>query len=163
MLLWHVMAAWLVMPGWRHASLHAALLFPCSPSLPASLQHRAAEQRLLLTQGAQQVRDVQVRVHVLERRAQLAFFPCFHLEYELGEDFNAHGERIPARYEAIISGTGKHCVLADSRLRCCCSSMKHPSGSTHQPLLLQWRAVWRARGTTAPNGQAAASCWRRWA
>ena len=95
------------MPALRHASQHSALFYR-SPSLPASLQHRAAEQRLLSTQAAQQVRDVQVRVHVLERRAQLAFFPCFHLEYEHGEDFNAHGERIPARYEAIISGTGKH-------------------------------------------------------
>lgn len=72
------------------------------------VQHRAAEERLLVMHGtAVQVRDVHVRLHVLDRRIQLAFLPCFHLEYEHGESFNAHGERVPAWHEAIISGTGK--------------------------------------------------------
>ena len=105
--------------AWLAARIPARPVPPL-PSPAASLQHRAAEERLLSTQGAQQVRDVQVRVHVLERRAQLAFFPCFHLEYEHGKDFNAHGERIPARYEAIISGTGRcrqHCALAAEQAR----------------------------------------------
>jgi len=49
---------------------------------------------------------VHVRIHVLERTARLAFFPAFHLQYEHGEVFNVHDERVPARYEALISGTG---------------------------------------------------------
>lgn len=40
-------------------------------------------------------------------QACLAFLPAFHLEYEHGESFNAHGERVPARYEAVIAGTGE--------------------------------------------------------
>lgn len=74
---------------------------PASPP-----QERAAERRLLAAHGAQEARDVHVRLHVLDRSARLAFLPAFHLEYEQGEAFNAHGERVPARYEALISGTG---------------------------------------------------------
>ncbi|PRW61135.1 domain containing [Chlorella sorokiniana] len=70
-------------------------------------EQRAAEQRLLASHGAAQVRDVHARLHVLEHSAQLAFLPAFHLEYEHGESFNAHGERVPAQYEAIIAGTAE--------------------------------------------------------
>lgn len=44
-------------------------------------------------------------------QARLAFLPAFHLEYEHGESFNAHGERVPAQYEAIIAGTGAPLVF----------------------------------------------------
>lgn len=83
----------------------------CSPSClgPSSSQQRAAEQRLLAAHGAQEARDVHVRLHVLDHSARLAFLPAFHLEYEHGEAFNVHGERVPARYEALISGTGAQC------------------------------------------------------
>ncbi|KAL4452672.1 hypothetical protein ABPG75_008334 [Micractinium tetrahymenae] len=70
-------------------------------------EQRAAEQRLLAAHGAQEARDVHVRLHVLDHSARLAFLPAFHLEYEHGEAFNAHGERVPARYEALISGTAE--------------------------------------------------------
>lgn len=43
-------------------------------------------------------------------QASLTFLPAYHLEYEHGESFNAHGERVPAKYEAIIAGTGGRLV-----------------------------------------------------
>ncbi|KAL4856717.1 Chaperone protein DnaJ [Chlorella vulgaris] len=70
-------------------------------------EQEAARQRLLAATGAAAARDVRVRLHVLEHRAQLAFLPAFHLTYCHGEALNAHGERVPARYEALIGGTGE--------------------------------------------------------
>lgn len=79
---------------------------PALHATPHPPQQRAAEQRLLAAHGAHEARDVHVRLHVLEHSARLAFLPAFHLQYQHGEAFNAHGERVPARFEALISGTG---------------------------------------------------------
>ncbi|PSC74179.1 CHD3-type chromatin-remodeling factor PICKLE isoform B [Micractinium conductrix] len=70
-------------------------------------EHRSAELRLLQAHSAQRTRDVHVGFQVLEHSARLAFFPAFHLEYAYGETFNVHGERVPARFEALVSGAAE--------------------------------------------------------
>ncbi len=47
-----------------------------------------------------------MRITVLQRRSRLAFFPAYVVDYAYGEVFNVHGERVPERFQAIISGTG---------------------------------------------------------
>lgn len=95
--------------AWAVAHHHMQRPFtPATPPIPPPPQERAAEARLLSSMCGQSARDVRARLHVSSRSARLAFLPAFHLEYQHGEAFNAHDERIPARYEAIIGGTGGH-------------------------------------------------------
>lgn len=94
-------------PPFQTSRLPAHCTSPTLATGPLLLQQEAARQRLLAATGAAAARDVRVRLHVLEHRAQLAFLPAFHLTYCHGEALNAHGERVPARCEALIGGTGE--------------------------------------------------------
>eukprot|EP00887_Chlorella_sp_A99_P001330 scaffold14.g1330.t1 len=66
-----------------------------------------ARQWLKEQHATSHVRDVRVSLHFSHRAARLAFLPAFHLSYTYGETFNAHGERVPEHFEALISGAAE--------------------------------------------------------
>ncbi|KAK9814057.1 hypothetical protein WJX72_000065 [[Myrmecia] bisecta] len=72
-----------------------------------------AERALKRETGAELVRDVQVRIRTLRRRARLVYLPAFMIDYTFGEYFNAHNERRAEKYQAVVSGMGN--TLAGER------------------------------------------------
>lgn len=57
--------------------------------------------------------DTQVRLKALRRRARIVYVPAFVVDYVHGELFNEHGERMPQRFQAVISGFGDSSVAAE--------------------------------------------------
>lgn len=51
------------------------------------------------------VKDVEVDVKVLRRRARLLYLPVFVVHYVFGQSHNAHGERQDDVFQAVIGGT----------------------------------------------------------
>ncbi len=43
-------------------------------------------------------------MRTLRRRARLLYLPAYVADYTFGEAFNAHGERRPQRFQAVVSG-----------------------------------------------------------
>ncbi|KAK9813578.1 hypothetical protein WJX73_008249 [Symbiochloris irregularis] len=74
---------------------------------------RLAEEVLKQDSSADDVSDVKVRLKTLRRRARLVYVPAFVVDYVHGELFNEHGERMPHRFQAVISGFGEGSVAAE--------------------------------------------------
>ncbi len=51
------------------------------------------------------VRDVQIQLRVLHRRARLLYLPAYVLRYVFGVTLNAHGERRANEFLALVGGT----------------------------------------------------------
>ena len=45
------------------------------------------------------------------RRARVVYLPAYVVDYNFGTRFNQHGERIPERFQAVVSGMGELAVL----------------------------------------------------
>ena len=52
-------------------------------------------------------------MRALRRRARLLFLPAYVADYTFGEAFNAHGERRPQRFQAIVSGMDAAAIAAE--------------------------------------------------
>eukprot|EP00884_Botryococcus_braunii_P003386 jgi/Botrbrau1/13048/Bobra.0187s0010.1 len=72
-----------------------------------------ASEALLATSGASSVRDVQVRVKTLRRRARLLYLPAYIATYTYGQLFNSHGERERVPFQALISALDPNSVAAE--------------------------------------------------
>ncbi len=57
--------------------------------------------------------NAQVRVRTVRRRARLLYLPAYVADYKFGEAFNAHGERRPQRFKAIVSGLDASRIAAE--------------------------------------------------
>lgn len=55
----------------------------------------------------------QVRVRTVRRRARLLYLPAYVADYNFGEAFNAHGERRPQRFKAVVSGLDASRIAAE--------------------------------------------------
>ena len=56
---------------------------------------------------------LQIRVKTLRRRARLLYLPAYVADYKFGEQFNAHGERRPQRFQAVVSGMDPASIAAE--------------------------------------------------
>ena len=56
---------------------------------------------------------LQIRLKTLRRRARLLFLPAYVADYNFGESFNAHGERRPQRFQAVVSGMDPTSIAAE--------------------------------------------------
>ena len=56
---------------------------------------------------------LQIRVKTLRRRARLLYLPAYVADYKFGEQFNAHGERRPQRFQAVVSGMDPTSIAAE--------------------------------------------------
>lgn len=65
-----------------------------------------AKQELGGELGEQAVRDLQLTVVPLRRRARMVYLPAYLIEYTFGEYFNAAGERRPQHFQAMVGGIG---------------------------------------------------------
>lgn len=63
------------------------------------------EKELVKETGMSKVKDIVVQVRVLERHAQLIFYPGFTLDYTFSESFSDRGEIIAERFLAMMGGT----------------------------------------------------------
>ncbi len=84
--------------------------------LKAQLQVADATEKLLKDPQVAGVRDVKLRITTLRRRARIVYLPAYVVDYNFGSRFNAHGERTPERFQAVISGMGE---LVCCVVRCC--------------------------------------------
>lgn len=75
--------------------------------LEAQLQVADATEKLLKDPQVAGVRDVKLRITTLRRRARIVYLPAYVVDYNFGSRFNAHGERTPERFQAVISGMGE--------------------------------------------------------
>ncbi len=75
--------------------------------LKAQLQVADATEKLLKDPQVAGVRDVKLRITTLRRRARIVYLPAYVVDYNFGSRFNAHGERTPERFQAVISGMGE--------------------------------------------------------
>lgn len=75
--------------------------------LRAQLQVADATEKLLKDPQVAEVRDVKLRITTLRRRARIVYLPAYVVDYNFGSRFNAHGERTPERFQAVISGMGE--------------------------------------------------------
>ena len=53
------------------------------------------------------VRDVKLHITTLRRRARIVYLPAYVVDYNFGTRFNQHGERIPEKFQAVVSGMGE--------------------------------------------------------
>ncbi len=88
--------------------------------LKAQLQVADATEKLLKDPQVAGVRDVKLRITTLRRRARIVYLPAYVVDYNFGSRFNAHGERTPERFQAVISGMGE--LLCGAVLCCALSS-----------------------------------------
>ena len=68
---------------------------------------------------------LQIRLKTLRRRARLIFLPAYVADYNFGKQFNAHGERRPQRFQAVVSGMDPTSIAAErhySPHKVCCFS-----------------------------------------
>ena len=66
---------------------------------------------------------MQIRLKTLRRRARLLFLPAYVADYNFGKQFNAHGERRPQRFQAVVSGMDPTSIAAErhySPHKVCC-------------------------------------------
>lgn len=56
---------------------------------------------------------LQIRLKTLRRRARLLYLPAYVADYKFGEQFNAHGERRPQRFQAVVSGMDPASIAAE--------------------------------------------------
>lgn len=56
---------------------------------------------------------LQVRLFPFRRRCRIIYVPAFVVDYVHGELYNEHGERMPQRFQAVISGFGEGSVAAE--------------------------------------------------
>ncbi|BDA43750.1 probable chaperone protein DnaJ at C-terminar half [Coccomyxa sp. Obi] len=77
------------------------------------LEAEEAAEQLRRETGAESVRDVKVRVRTVRRRARLLYLPAYVADYKFGEAFNAHGERRPQRFKAVVSGLDASRIAAE--------------------------------------------------
>ena len=75
--------------------------------LKAQLQVADATEKLLKNPQVAGVRDVKLRITTLRRRARVVYLPAYVVDYNFGSRYNAHGERTPERFQAVISGMGE--------------------------------------------------------
>ena len=76
-------------------------------NLKVQLQVADATEKLLKDPQVAGVRDVKLRITTLRRRARVVYLPAYVVDYNFGSRFNAHGERTPERFQAVISGMGE--------------------------------------------------------
>ncbi|KAK9915278.1 hypothetical protein WJX75_007018 [Coccomyxa subellipsoidea] len=77
------------------------------------MEAEEAAEQLRRETGAESVRNVKVRVRTVRRRARLLYLPAYVADYKFGEAFNAHGERRPQRFKAIVSGMDASRIAAE--------------------------------------------------
>lgn len=53
------------------------------------------------------VRDIKLGITTLRRRARIVYLPAYVADYNFGMRFNQHGERIPEKFQAVVSGMGE--------------------------------------------------------
>lgn len=94
--------------------------------------------------------SAQVRVRTVRRRARLLYLPAYVADYKFGEAFNAHGERRPQRFKAIVSGMDANSIAAERhfsphkvtsafRLACAASHIAaHPAVSVKEAGVTWW-------------------------
>ena len=110
--------------------------FGARSDLKAQLQVADATEKLLKDPQVAGVRDVKLRITTLRRRARIVYLPAYVVDYNFGSRFNAHGERTPERFQAVISGMGE--------LLCCvmlAASFKLPKQSCRMQCLILYRKV----------------------
>ncbi len=90
-------------------------------NLKAQLQVADATEKLLKDPQVAGVRDVKLRITTLRRRARIVYLPAYVVDYNFGSRFNAHGERTPERFQAVISGMGE--LLCCAVMCCACSAV----------------------------------------
>ena len=56
---------------------------------------------------------MQIKLRTLRRRARLLYLPAYVADYKFGEQFNAHGERRPQRFQAVVSGMDPTSIAAE--------------------------------------------------
>ena len=105
-------------PGALQMNLQAlALQRTCSPNLQRSQSARCDLGRWQLCKACAVVTSaqsaLQIRLKTLRRRARLLFLPAYVADYNFGESFNAHGERRPQRFQAVVSGMDPTSIAAE--------------------------------------------------
>jgi hypothetical protein len=99
--------------------------------LKAQLQVADATEKLLKDPQVAGVRDVKLRITTLRRRARIVYLPAYVVDYNFGSRFNAHGERTPERFQAVISGMGE--LL-------CCAVLCHDGCLVQVAKAVMWHA-----------------------
>jgi hypothetical protein len=86
--------------------LYHALLRCTDSRWSCTTQIEGVKEALGGEAGVDEVGDLKLQVTPMRRRARLVFFPYYVFDYEYGDHFNVHGERVPLSFQAAISGFG---------------------------------------------------------
>ena len=65
-----------------------------------------AEEELKAELTVEHVRDLNLIVRPLRRRARLVYLPAYNIEYTFGEVFDSAGKRQPRQFQAMVGGIG---------------------------------------------------------
>ncbi|KAL0032860.1 hypothetical protein WJX77_003294 [Trebouxia sp. C0004] len=97
-----------------------------------------ATEKLLKDPQVAGVRDVKLRITTLRRRARIVYLPAYVVDYNFGSRFNAHGERTPERFQAVISGMGEGIVAAERHYDSMRAQLTAAAGVGGATALVSW-------------------------